>query len=79
LVSVNACLDKLDEWLKADQTGGSEGIKMWLTELKMMFPEIQDSYDVSPMPEGWTTIDPMIELESMVGKNKVIVVSAAKS
>lgn len=76
LVPVNACLDKLDGWLKADQVGGDEGIKMWLAELKMVFPEIKDSYEVVPLPEGWTTIDPMIELESMVGKEKIITVGA---
>lgn len=75
LAVVGVCLDRLDGWLSADQSGGGEGIKMWLAELKLMFPEIQDSYEVSPLPEGWTTIDPMIELESMVGKERIITVN----
>jgi hypothetical protein len=76
LSMVNACLNKLDGWLAVDRSECGEGIKMWLTELKMMFPEIKDNYDVSPLPEGWTSIDPMIELESRVGKGRIITVAA---
>lgn len=72
LAPASGCLDNLDGWLKADRTGGQEGIKMWLTELRMMFPELKENYQIEPMPEGWTTIDPMIELESMVSKEKII-------
>lgn len=76
LQAVNACLANLDGWLAIDKTGtGSEGIKMWLAEIKMLFPEIKESYEVEPLPEGWTTIDPMIELESMVGKDRIVTVT----
>jgi len=75
LVAVNACLDSLDKWIASDKTGTSEeGIKMWLAEIKIMFPEIRETYDISSLPDGWTTIDPMIELESRVGKDKIIVI-----
>lgn len=63
---VPACLKNLDSWIERDRTGGHEGIKMWLAELKMMFPEIKDTYEVSQMPDGWTSIDPVPELGSMV-------------
>jgi hypothetical protein len=76
LAPASVCLDKLDGWLEADRTGGQEGIKMWLAELRLLFPVIKDSYDIAPLPDGWTTIDPLIELESMVGKEKVITVTA---
>ena len=46
---------------------------MWLTELRMMFPDIKDSYEIEPMPEVWTHIDPVMEAETMMGdKRKVI-------
>lgn len=70
LAPATAALPSLDRWLKLDQTGGQEGIEMWLTELRMMFPAIKDSYDVEPMPGGWTHIDPIIEAETMVGDSK---------
>jgi hypothetical protein len=53
--------------------GGEEGIKMWLAELKMMFPLIKESYDVAPMPDGWTHVDPVIGLRSMVGDETKII------
>jgi hypothetical protein len=50
---VQSSLDSLDKWIKSDRTPQKqEGIRMWLTELKMMFPAIQDAYDVQPMPPG---------------------------
>ena len=60
---------------RIEQYGAEEGIERWLVQLQQAFPIIKDSYDVSPMPKGWTSIDPMIELESMVGKEKIIKVS----
>lgn len=44
--SVKSSLDSLDRWIKSDRTGGEEAIKMWLTELKMMFPTLKEEYDV---------------------------------
>lgn len=55
---------------------GEDAVDHWLTQIKTLSPELRDSWDIAPMPEGWTTIDPMIELESMVGKEKIITVSA---
>lgn len=52
----------------------SEAISHWLTQLRMIAPDIKDTYEIAPMPDGWTTIDPMIELESMVGKKRIIAV-----
>lgn len=74
-----ASLASLDKWLKADKTGtGEEGIKMWLTELKMMFPEIKDSYDVPRIPaENHASKNPLEELVEMRGgKTDGIVVLA---
>jgi hypothetical protein len=36
----------LDECMEKAQTCPDAAIKMWLTELKMMFPDIRDTYDV---------------------------------
>lgn len=73
LAPASTSLNSLDRWLAVDQTGGQEGIRMWLTELRLMFPEIKDSYEVAPMPEGWTHIDPVIEAETMIGDTSKII------
>ena len=46
----NSCLTSLDKWVACAPTCSEEGIKMWLTELKMTFPEIKDTYDVPQFP-----------------------------
>lgn len=47
IAPASASLTSLDRWIEADKTGtAQEGIKMWLTELKMMFPNIKETYDV---------------------------------
>lgn len=72
----SAALDKLDGWIAADRTDDrQEAMRMWFAELKMVFPELKDEYDIAPMPAGWVSIDPMIELESMVGKERIITVN----
>lgn len=65
-----ACLDSLDSWISKDKTGTArEGIKMWLTELKMMFPEIKDEYEVPKIPkEGHTSKNPISELAGMMDR-----------
>lgn len=61
------CLDKLDAWLKSAPTCPSEGIKMWLAELKMMFPEIKDEYEVPKIPKEYhTPKNPISELAEMM-------------
>jgi len=67
-------LDSLDKWIKSCREGhSSEGVKMWLAEMKMMFPEIKESYDVGKIPaESHKAINPMEELESMVGKDRIV-------
>jgi hypothetical protein len=75
---VCAGLNSLDQWIAKDRTGGHEGIKMWLTEIRMMFPALKDSYDVAPMPDGWTHLDPLIELETMMSDRSKVIVPEAK-
>jgi hypothetical protein len=60
---VSSSLASLDRWLKADRTGGQEGIKMWLAELKLMFPSLKDNYDVPRIHVGdHKRVDPVTEL-----------------
>lgn len=67
-------LSLLDQGLSL--RGPDEAIAQWLKQVKMIEPDIKDGYEVSPMPEGWTTIDSLIEIESTVGKEKMIVIEA---
>ena len=76
LAPASGSLKSLDSWLAQDRTGGQEAIKMWLTELRMMFPDIKDSYDIAPMPSGWTHIDPLIEAATMIDPAKIITIEA---
>lgn len=74
---VQSALDSFDRWRKADKTGtAQEAIKMWLTELKMMFPTLKDEYDVPRIhPPDHARKDPVKELIEMVeDKSKVITV-----
>ncbi len=75
LSPANACLASLDAWIKKAPTCPDEGIKMWLAELKAMFPDIRDSYDVLKIPrETHATKGPVEELAEMLGGTKKIVV-----
>lgn len=78
LYSQQASLSSLDRWLKTCRPGhAAEGIKMWLAEMKMMFPHIPDSYDVPRIPKGDHTIkSPAAELAEMLGgdTSKIIVI-----
>lgn len=79
LGAATGALNRLDKYLANSKVGGhspADAINEWLKDLRSAFPELRETYDVAPMPEGWTTIDPMIELESMVGKKKIVVVEA---
>ena len=53
LATASACLVKLDDWIKKDKTGtAEEGIKIWLTELKMLDPRIQEAYEIGQIMRG---------------------------
>lgn len=78
--SVQKSLDSLDRWLKSDRTGGSEAIKMWLTELKMMFPALKDEYDVPQIHVGdHKRTDPVKELIEMRESKEGIIVVGVRS
>ncbi len=46
----NGSLKRLDEWIAKAPTCPEEGIKMWLTELQMMQPDLLVEYDVPRIP-----------------------------
>lgn len=74
LAPVSDSLHSLDRWLASDQAGTpQEAIRMWLTEVKAMFPDLKDNYEIAPMPDGWTLMDPMIEAEAMIGDPSKII------
>jgi hypothetical protein len=65
---VNRSLEDLDRWLGADQIEGGEAIRMWLRELKVMFPNLKDGYDVPRIPQDdHEKKDPYDELVAMRG------------
>lgn len=70
-----SALDSLDKWLKADRTGGSEAIEMWLAEQQMMFPELKLQYDVPRIPQdAHTQRDAIEELVEILGTEEGLVV-----
>lgn len=73
LALVNNHLDKLDEMLTESP---AHAVESWLNYIRLQVPDLKDSYDIAPLPDGWTTIDPVLELESVVGKERVITVNA---
>lgn len=75
LKMVNACLDKLDGWIKKDQTDGQEGIKLWIAELQLLDPKIQHNYDIGPIPmDDHDKKHPWDELAAMRGTDEGIIV-----
>lgn len=78
--STERALQALDDWRKGDRTGGDEAIKMWLTELRMMFPTLKDEYDVPHIPmDDHTRKDVVEELVEMVGRDRVVVIEVPES
>lgn len=76
LKAVNACLGNLDKWIACDRTGtAQEGIKMWLAELKLMFPEIKKEYEIGQIPEKDHGVkNPIEELQSMMKPEQELIV-----
>lgn len=67
----------LDRWIASDRTETKqEGVKMWLAELKMMFPNLRDNYDVPKIHIGdHKRVDPVAELiELRESKSGIIVI-----
>ena len=75
LAVANTCLASLDRWIEADKTERkTECIKMWLVELKMMFPEMDKAFEVKSYADSWLALDPLAELESMRKPGQEVVV-----
>jgi hypothetical protein len=73
LRACNTCLDKLDFWVSKDRTEKkTECVKMWLAELRILFPNLPESFDIPSCADRWMALDPMAELEGMIGKEKII-------
>lgn len=68
LAPVNRLLPMLDTLLHSER----DPVARWLVLVRETVPELKDEYDIAPMPEGWTHIDPMIEAETMVDPGKII-------
>lgn len=76
---VAASLASLDRWLKSDKTSAKdEGVKMWLAELKMMFPALKRVYEVPQIPkESHTPKDAVRELiELRESKENIVIVES---
>lgn len=72
LQPANACLSNLDKWIAADKTERkTECIKIWLAELKIMFPAMDKPFAVESYGDSWLSLDPISEPEGMVGKGSV--------
>jgi hypothetical protein len=74
LAYANANLDSLDKWLTSAPTCPQEGIKMWLTELRIMFPQIQLEYDVPQFPIAHAIKDPVTEIQELAPYVEIIAV-----
>lgn len=76
LGTASACLDKLDRWIKADKTPDKqEAMKLWLIEIKMLDPRIQDEYEIGQIPQDdHDKKHPYDELVAMRGTDEGIIV-----
>ncbi len=50
LACLESTLKSLDRWCGATKDGSDEGVKMWLAQLREMWPSIQEYYDVPKIP-----------------------------
>lgn len=69
----DSALAKLDDWIACDRTKAKdEGVKMWLAELKMLLPMLQDEYDVPQIPaDDHARRHPVAELIQLRSKGGV--------
>lgn len=76
----NACLAKLDGWVAIDRTvRKTECAKMWIAELKLMFPAMDRQYDVPSHADAWLSLDPIQEAEDVFGPERVVVINPGDS
>jgi hypothetical protein len=66
-------LAKLDAAIKAAETP-MDGVRAWLATLPL-----PADYEIACHADAWLSLDPMAELVGMVGKEKVIAVSAEET
>ena len=72
---VEGSLQSLDGWIERDKSNGDEGIRMWLTELKMLFQNLRDEYEITKIPRDDHEVkDPYDELVAMLGTDEGIIV-----
>ena len=70
-----AGLPNLDRWISKAPTCPEEGVKMWLTEMKTMFPELPQEYEIGQIPRDDHDVkNPFDELVIMRGTDDGIVV-----
>jgi hypothetical protein len=68
-----SAMKSLDLWVSKAPSCPDEGVKMWLAELKMMNPDLQDEYDVGQIQaDDHDTRDPLDELVAMRGSDEGI-------
>ncbi len=76
-LKMSLSLKDLDKWLDrcAKNKCPEEGVKFWVSELQVMFPEIQNEYDVPRIPvDDHDRKDPYDELVEMRGSDEGIIV-----
>ena len=66
----------LDIWLAKSPTCPEEGIKIWITEIKMMCPALKDEYEIGQYPIVHQVINPVEEMRRMAPDKEVIVIEA---
>lgn len=75
LVSVEGRLDKLADWIAKSQDGPETGIVYWLAEIKMLFPELKDEYEIGQIPrDDHEAKDSYDELVAALGTDENIIV-----
>jgi hypothetical protein len=81
-----SAMAKLDEWISryvnaAEPPPGvvkgdaEDGIKTWIEEMKILFPNVQDFYELPHIKDKHTYKDALDELVEMKGKDNVLVIT----
>jgi hypothetical protein len=81
-----SALTKLDKWISdfvnasepppgVEKGDAEDGIKMWIAEIKILFPNVQDFYELPRIKDKHVYKDALAELVEMKGKDNVLVIT----
>lgn len=77
LEPVLGSMNSLDDWIAHSPTAPDEGVKIWLAEIRLMFPQLKDEYAVPQIPpDDHDRKDPYDELVADQGTDEKVIIAS---